>query len=167
MARRLKSRATEPRPPTPTPAELALSAFVGPVKKGRKKSPGSHRKAHIEQVTDMVKHRDYADMTPGRLVALYWLCHERVYGVAPTELNTAAAWNRAMKSAGKMVAEHFDGDVQRAVVFMRWVWNDERRKEEWRRANKRNGRRITWQGQFVRDYLITDWRASVMRARGG
>ncbi len=140
-----------------------MAAFVGGPRKRR--NAGSNRAQHISEVCERIARGHWAEMTAGRLVALYWIMHEKIYGITPTELNKAAAWERAMKSAGKMVKDNFDGDVGQAVQFMRWVWTEAMRKEKWARDNEKNVRRITWQNQFMHDYLITDWRASEMRKR--
>jgi len=162
VTRRLKHRAGES---PPTEAQVALDAFVGPPRS--RKSAAPRRKQHIEEMTERMKRKSWEGITPGKLVALYWLCHQRVYGVVPAELDKAPTWRSAMQGAGSMVKRHFDGDVQRAIIFMRWVWTQEQSREEWRRANnKSGGRRISWQNQFHHDYLISDWRAAAMRARG-
>lgn len=148
----------------PTAAQTALDAFVGPARP--KKSAGSSRKRHIAEVAERMESKSWDGLTAGKLVALYWLCHERVYGTVPIELDKASTWEMAMKGAGLMVKQHFDGDVQGAVTFMRWVWTREQEYEDWRRKNNKHGRRITWQNQFRHDHLISDWRAAAMRARG-
>lgn len=141
-----------------------IDKFLG--KAPRKRSSGSLRKKHIEEVCDRMKRKHWDGMTPGKLVALYWLCHERVYDVPPMEIDKAATWEMVMKQAGSMVKRHFDDDMERAITFMRWVWTREQGREQWRRANSRDGQRLTWRNQFAQDYLITDWRAAAMRARG-
>lgn len=147
-----------------TDAAARLTAFLGPEpKKYPKRIPRTLRVKHIEEVRDRMKRKEYVGMTPGKLVAMYWVCHEKVYGVVPVEIDNSAAWKTAMLRAGSMVKRHFDGDMERAITFMRWVWTREQKNEEWRRANNRDGRRISWQNQFSHDFLITDWRAAGMR----
>lgn len=143
-------------------ASARMDAMLGPVP--RKRSPGLLRTKHIAEVSDRMARKEWDGMTPGKLVALYWICHEKVYGVVPLELDRAVTWETAMKVAGSMVKRHFDDDMERAITFMRWVWTREQRQEQWRRDNKREGRRINWKNQFSQDYLITDWRAAAMRA---
>ncbi len=142
-------------------ATARIDSFLG--KAPRKRSSGALRKKHIEEVSDRMKRKDWSGMTPGKLVALYWLCHEKVYGMTPVEIDKTAPWETVMKVAGAMVKRHFDGDMERAITFMRWVWTREAEREKWRRANKRDGMRINWRTQFSQDYLITDWRAAAMR----
>lgn len=144
-------------------ADGVMKSFVG--KGSPKTSVGTRRSQHIAEVRERMKRKDWEGMTPGKLVALYWLCHEKVYGVVPVEIDTAAAWERAMKVAGAMVKRHFDSDMERAITFMRWVWTREAEREEWRRSNNRDGQRLNWRNQFAQDFLITDWRAAAMRHR--
>ncbi len=138
-----------------------MDAFVGSTP--RKRSSGVLRKKHIEEVRGRMKTKDWDGMTSGKLVALYWLCHEKVYGVVPVELDRTTAWETAMKVAGSMMKRHFDEDIERAITFMRWVWTREADREKWRRDNQKDGQRINWRNQFAQDYLITDWRTAAMR----
>jgi hypothetical protein len=113
---------------------------------------------------ERVTARDWKGLTAGKLVALYWVFHEHVYGTIPAELDRATVWTMAMKCAGGMVRDHFDGDVEMAVRFMRWVWHREIGKEKWKREKNIQGtKRITWQNQFRHDYLVSDWRAEKSR----
>lgn len=167
-------------PPVEQPITLAsappdlLASFLGKPKKPRANNPGSRRKQYIEEMerridsqkraaTDKEREAVWADITAGQLVALYWVCHARLYGVVPSELDTASGWSQAMKAAGNMVKRQFDGDVQVAVRFMRWCWHREREREEWRRVNKVSGKRLIWQQQFLWPSLISDWRAEKIR----
>lgn len=143
-------------------ATKRMDAFLGPTP--RKRSAGTLRTKHIAEVRDRWKRKEWDGMTAGKLVALYWLCHEEVYGVVPAEIDKANIWATAMMAAGSMVKRHFDDDIERAITFMRWVWTREQGREKWRRENKRDGQRINWKNQFSQDYLITDWRAAAMRA---
>lgn len=147
-------------------ATASLEAFLGPTPKKHPtgRAVARIRKKHIAEVRDRWARKHWDGMTAGKLVALYWLCHEKVYGVVPVEIDRATTWEQVMKIAGSMVKRHFDDDVERAVVFMRWVWTREQGREKWRRDNKRDGYRLTWRNQFSQDYLITDWRAAAMRA---
>jgi hypothetical protein len=158
-----------------------LANFIGDVEayKRRKKqrskaTPSSQRKQQILAIEQRIESQKTArteaereacwqGVTAGQLVALYWVCHVKLYGVAPAELEAATTWSNAMKCAGSMVAKQFDGDVQRAVHFMRWTWLREREREEWRKARKIDGKRLTWQQQFIYLNLVTDWRAAKVR----
>lgn len=161
---RVIKQPTQPQQASP-PVDL-LADFLGPEKKSKSKSAnqaGSRRRAHIADVAQRVESKDWNDAGPRHLVALYWFCHTKVYGTEPKELDTAAAWTRAMMFAGKLVREEFEGDVQLAIRFMRWTWNREKEREAWRRQNRRSGGRITWQQQFVHRYLVSDWRTDKTR----
>lgn len=172
---RAKGPSAEPQPVTLASASAdLLASFLGKPKKPRANNPGSRRKQYIEAMekrvdsqkqahTDLERDAVWADMTAGQLVALYWVCHHRLYGVVPGEIDTAAGWSRAMKAAGSMVKNQFEGNVQLAVRFMRWCWHREREREEWRRKNKVPGKRIIWQQQFLWPSLVSDWRAEKVR----
>lgn len=157
MPRHIKSRIGEKTQPAD------IDKFLG--KAPRKRSAGSLRKKHIEEVAERMRRKDWDGMTPGKLVALYWICHEMVYGHPPVEIDKVSAWEIAMKAAGSMVRRHFDGDIERAITFMRWVWTREQEREKWRRENKRDGQRLTWRNQFTQDFLISDWLTAGERRR--
>ena len=153
MPRHLRSKADS--------ANARMDAMLGPAPK--KRSSCTLRTKHIAEVRERMLRKEWNGRTPGKMVAMYWLCHEKVYGVPPLELNKTTAWQTAMKMAGGMVKRHFDDDMERAITFMRWVWTSEAEREKRRRENKRDGQRLNWKNQFSQDYLITDWRAAAMR----
>jgi hypothetical protein len=157
MARHLESVAGQG-----TTAAQIMDDFCGPAPK-RRSSPGSARKRHIAEVKERLPKKDWKGMTPEKLVALYWVCHEQVYGMPPVELDRPRMWTGAMSAAKRMVRDHFDDDMDKAMSFMKWVWNREQEIEEWRRRKNKVGRRIKWRTLFVYDELITDWRAAMMR----
>ncbi len=145
----------------------SLEGFLGSAKPRKRASAGTRRNDYIAEVRTRMQTKDWTGMTAGKLVALYWLCHERVYGTPPVELNKAKIWEMAMMAAGTMVRDHFDGDVQVAIRFMRWVWTREQSREDWRRKNNTTtGRRISWHNQFKHHYLVTDWRTEKVRRQG-
>lgn len=169
MARRIVSRAKDAHHAKDAHQEATdrLNDFVGSDKPRRARGFDKQRRTGIiDEVRGRMKLADWRGMSAGRLVGLYWICHEMVYGVPPGELNNTTNWRNAMLAAGKMVTVHFDGDVYRAVEFMQWVWTREKGREEYRRKTEAPGFRITWKYQFTRENLITDWRASLFRNRG-
>lgn len=172
MPRRIKSRA--PADDEKAAAVARMEAFVGKpnVRKAaerenkRRRTPGARRHETIEKVRERMRARDWTgEITATQLVALYWLCHEHVYGTPPIELDKVGLWNRVCMLAATMVKTHFDGDYDRAIVFMRWVWAKEQGKEKWARENKKETRRISWQNQFVHGHLITSWRTAGIRSQ--
>jgi hypothetical protein len=119
------------------------------------------RRRAIVEMDAMAESGDWSAAKGHHLVALYAWCHNAVYGVEPLELDSRA-WAIAGTCATRMVEQHFDQDPGKAIEFMRWAWDREREREEWRRANGRSGRRIGWQLQFSGS-LITDWKLDIAR----
>jgi len=147
-----------------SPAQL-VAELVGEPTKRSGGTPKRQRHAMIEDVRRRWKEGDWDGMKPGRLVAVYYVCHEMVYDVAPTEVDTAGNWKRAMMGAGKLVKEL--GSVDAALEFIRWVWLRERGREKWRRDNGNQGSRIGWRLQLVNPQaLLTDWRVEKARKQG-
>lgn len=165
----IKSRATVA--PRQQPSDL-LESFIGTaeqrkqIAKRPKPSAGARRKEFIAEVERRIAEQDWSGTKPGLLVALYWSCHVKVYGVVPAELDSATTWTTAMKAAGNMVRFYFDNDVQSAIKFMRWLWTREQGREQWRRKNMVSGARITWVRQFCRGENVSDWRADKLRHQG-
>lgn len=146
-----------------------LESFIGTqaerqkIAKRSKPHPGQRRKQQIAEIERRIAAKDWDGMTSGLLVALYWTCHRKTYGVEPAELNTASTWTKAMKSAGKLVIDQFDGDVDLAIKFMRWLWTREQSREQWASKNGIDRSRITWIRQFCRVENVSDWRADKVR----
>lgn len=99
--------------------------------------------------------------SPAHLVAVYYMCHERVYGVVPAELDQAKAWKLATVAASQLVRDEFGGSFASALVFVRWVWE----REEQRRLSNRTTEawRISWQQMFRKRSMLTDWRVAMAR----
>lgn len=104
---------------------------------------------------------EWEGATGGHLVALYDKFHSTVYGVA-SDLDRKG-WMYATSAADRMVLRDFEASPANAVRFMRWLWKEEARREEWRRENHRDGRRIGWRLQFCFGTLIADYRVHVAR----
>ena len=167
----IKSRVATMANPQPTVSDL-LEGFIGTAEqrqkasKRRKPSPGARRKEYIAEVERRIAEQDWSGTKSGLLVALYWSCHVKVYGVVPAELDSASTWTTAMKAAGNLVNFQFGGDVQMAIKFMRWLWTREQGREQWRRKSQISGGRITWVRQFCRFESVSDWRADKVRHQG-
>jgi len=111
----------------------------------------------IADIERRVAENDWRSLKPAQLVAVYAWCHDRAYGVRPDDL-TGATWSDARKRAGLMVKRDFGGDVDAALEFLRWVWGREEGRIEWKKANGRPIRRLTWHDQFTARWLLSDYR---------
>ncbi len=112
---------------------------------------------------------DWDGANPARvgelLVALYIVCHEKVYGVRPAEI-TSIVFPQAASLARKLHFDEFKGDVHAVVQYVRWAWTREIKKERWRRENMpESTTRIGWRIQFTSSYLLTDYRIAQARER--
>lgn len=137
--------------------------------KQRRKTAGgskSRRTELIAEIEQRIAAQDWSNVTPSLLVALYWSCHTKVYGIEPREIDTTSKWVTAVKMASSFIKTQFDDDAQLAVRFMRWLWTREQQREQWRRQNQRSGMRITWYQQFGRYEYVSDWRADKVRRQG-
>lgn len=147
-----------------TAAAATLEEWAGV---GKKKAPSrgpDPEKARAE-LAEMMLASDYSKATATHLVALYEWCHERIYGVRPTEIGTRAAWKQVAFAAGKIMREEFRGDPVAVVDFVRWTWRREKGREDARRAGRNtNIGRVGWRLQFAMRYLVTDYRIDAARS---
>jgi hypothetical protein len=116
-----------------------------------------------DELDRMIANDDFAPCTAIHLVALYLKLHVKVYGIEAIDCGpsdrTAAAGRAAV-----MIRENFDGSGEAAVEFLRWTWTREKDRENFRRANRRSGNRITWRLQFSSSLLI-DYRLDLARKK--
>lgn len=152
--------------PVPAPAEdapgAALLASLGPEKPKRKRTPSDAKRnlaKALGELDDVIAKRRQAE--PRHLVALYAHAHRETYGVPPEELNRPEEYMGAVSGARSLVAQAFDGDIWKAIEFMRWVWQEQRGLTKWKRANDVPIKRVGWRLQFVSRSLVTDYRAAM------
>ena len=109
----------------------------------------------------MAKAGDWGDATGMHMVALYGFMHQEVYGFEPLELDKKA-WASGAKHALRCCEKFFGADYGALAEFMRWCWKREIERETWRKANQRDGARLTWRWQFAAQ-LVSDYRVHAQR----
>ena len=114
-----------------------------------------------QEARAFVEAGDWSRATPAHFVALYAIGHLNVYGVEPGEL-TPPLRLAAAGAAARMLQNDFGGDAGKMHAFVRWTWERELEREQWRRDNGREGGRISWRLQFSRA-IWTDWRLDLAR----
>lgn len=145
----------------------SVDAFVGnrrPRRRGRPQASEHAVGLYIEDAVARARSGDWHGVDPGQvgglMVALYIVCHERVYGVRPMEAMTGDAFPAASLAAKQMHVGAFKADVLEMVEFIRWTWDREKARDRARRET----RRIGWRLQFDLG-LFTDYKADQMRKR--
>jgi hypothetical protein len=113
-------------------------------------------------VTNALDTGDWTGARPKHFVRLYGMLHRRVYGVEARELRNSLTMRAATRFATMQFQNEFNSDPVEMADFMRWCWERELGREEWRRRNGRSGGRIEWRLQFGPS-LVTDWRIDVAR----
>lgn len=119
---------------------------------------------YIRQIDGMIDSGEY-DMTPRLWVALFCWLHEAVYGVECVE-ETRMAWGTASTRANAMLKEEFEGDEDEFMAYMKWIAQEEERRELWRRTNQRPGKRLTWRDFFLYKTKLSDYRLARLRTKG-
>ena len=102
---------------------------------------------------------------PSLLVGLYCWAHVEVYGV-PVVAEVRHYYVTAQQGAKRLLEQEFKGDMEEALRWMRWLWARELDHEEWRRANGRTGRRLTWRQVFIERFGLTELRVQDARVGG-
>lgn len=141
--------------------------FAPPRKKSR--SQGTTKQHLLELVQTVTKYIDdewpEEDERPSLLVAMFCWAHELVYGVSCVN-EVARTFKRSTFMAARLVREEFNGSFDDAVDYMRWVWRNERRAEQWRRANTGYGRILTCYEVLRGDTLLKRMRLEQARKDG-
>lgn len=107
---------------------------------------------------------EWAGSKGSTFIGLYAMCHEMVYGVIPDELYSAGMFRAAAKSAANALHELFDDEPVRVVLFIKWAWEREKRKNEWALRQGFDRNRLSWKWQFSPN-MLTDWRISLTQKR--
>lgn len=108
---------------------------------------------------------DWPQKTPAMLVALFCWAHEAIYGVSCIS-EVARVFNGAVSAADKLVRDEFDGSLEHASEYLRWVWRREREREQWRRKNTGFGRVLSWRNVFLHRELVKEMRLDAVRTKG-
>jgi hypothetical protein len=114
------------------------------------------------QVEEMGASGEWQKADALHLVLLYAELHRQVYGADALEIAAVKALTLAARAARNLADLYFEGDYGAVVSFMRWSWKREQEREEWRRANNREGGRLGWRLQFSAS-LVSDYRVSERR----
>jgi hypothetical protein len=125
----------------------------------RKRTPGISDSLFAklrEEAIECAQRGDWSLAGPRHFVAHYAHLHERVYGLAPSELDSKAR-TRATFVVTRLLEREFGGDKKLLASYCRWIWNRENGRHEYRRANGRPLTRMTWNLAFG-GYCVTDWR---------
>lgn len=148
----------------------AVDAFAGAGKKRKRRgtSPKRRLDAGLADVERRIAERDWDNMRPMTLVSVFVWCHRRTYGVTPAELEKAPALSRACMLAANLVKREFENDFDAALAFIRWTWEREDGREQWRRRNQRDGSKpLSWSNQFSpAPWLMTDYKVHLQRMKG-
>jgi hypothetical protein len=152
----------------PPDAALRLEDALGPLGKRRapKLPPVRERVPRaLAEVERRLAADDWQDVTPGLLLAVHCWCHRRVYGADP--IFTSGDWKLALLRAGSLVKRQFDGDATAALAYVRWSWQREGRRENYRRGTNGevNGSSLGW-ALVLGGRLLTDYRVHLARTRG-
>lgn len=150
------------------PASFAgLAGWAKAEKRPPRKRGGGVAASSMQSATTEAERRggsgDWEGARPLVFVAAYARLHELVYGLAPAELGPQER-KVAACAAARMLKREFDGDAAAMAVFVQWAWKREQGREKWRRANGRQGFRMTWRLLFG-GAILTDHRLEQLRSK--
>lgn len=132
-----------------------------PMRPERKPRLTFNRKRVRQELLDIQAREAWHELQPSHFVLLHIALHKWCYSVEPVLTNSDLA--KAESAARRMLAEEFNGDVAVMVDYVRWVWSDEREREQWRRTNSRGGGVLSWFDVFAARRRLTEYR--VYRSR--
>lgn len=145
-------------------AAAELEAWAA--KPSRRMRSGGTLSESIEDARRMMSEGCWDGAMPRHFVALWAICHERVYRVSAESDLKGMALKSATHAAGRMLREEFGGDASEMAAFIRWCWVREDGKDRWCREKGFERRaRIEWRKQF-NGALLADWRLDMVRKEG-
>ena len=118
----------------------------------------------IDEVEEAIVADDFSLFAARHWVALYHLMHVRVYGVAPAELVSKTRTIAAARAA-RMLDKEFAGDKAKFAAYLRWVWNRELSRVEYRKREGKELVRVGW-GLCFNGLLLTDYRVAMVQKGG-
>ena len=143
------------QPELPTQQQEAVAAWAKqlPRKQRPPTNGGLQRKKVVDELSAMLESDEWGQARPVHLVELYCLLHENVYGVEALDLRGQLNRQACARMVLTMLRRDFDDEVPALVDYMRWSWQREESREEWRRRNNTGRRRLTWRIQFGGELL--------------
>lgn len=146
-------------------ARLALQLGKSRPKQSRRGTSVANLKKLVDTFETSAEFEDWPQKTPAMLVALFCWAHEAIYEVSCVS-EVASVFNGAVSAATKLVKDEFDGSLEHAAEYLRWVWARERSREAWRRKNTGFGRVLSWRHVFHQRELIKEMRLDAARTKG-
>lgn len=113
------------------------------------------------EMQGMLDSKDWSDLKPRHLLALYDLMHLQCYGVEAVMTGTER--HIFVLRAGGFWKREFDGDIEKVRSFFQWVWTKEIKDEKWRRENGRTGWMPLSFGQTISGQTVTRYRVALNR----
>lgn len=147
-----------------------FKAFIGEAKpkpQGPRKSHGAwtatleqFKKAGLD-ATERMQTGNWEEAHPLTFLALFNLCHERMYGVEALEIKEATKRKTLMFSVYQVIKEQFNDDCDEYAEFVRWLFEERERKDQWIRSkgDKTCVRINAW--SLTKLSLIADYKVSI------
>ena len=110
---------------------------------------------------EMMRTGDFERADALHFLAVHDYLHEQIYGVPDPDVMGPALRISRTQVQGMLTAL----GSKKLTDFVRWAWNEERRRETWRRENHRDGARMSAQRLFSRSKL-TEFYIAVQRQKG-
>ena len=117
----------------------------------------------LSEAAVMMASGSWSEAKPRHFVALWAMCHERVYRATALGELAGIGWRASVKAAADMHRDEFGGDGDEMAGFVRWCWLREEGKDRWCRERGFERRtRLTWRAQFG-GTALADYRVELAR----
>ena len=121
---------------------------IGSLKSRKPAKRALFRSAYVQEARSRVEAENFEGVKPSIMVAIYCLCHEKVYGQWPIDLDDDVEWRLAMFTVKRLADKYFPASSVPMVEFLVWAWDREKDTERWRQANGRESKRLVWRWLF-------------------
>ena len=143
----------------------AVAAFLDSGPKRKRKKSEKPIMALVEEAKVKARSGDWSDSRGKVFVGLYAICHEMVYGEISIELDRVSSVTAGARAANTALHNYFDDSPDQLVEFVKWSWEQEKRKNSWALRNGIERKPLSINFQFS-PKLIQEYRISKRRNRG-
>lgn len=120
----------------------------------------SWKKARHEML-EKAQSGDWANTKPLHLLVLHCELFNKIYKFEALD-TYGKMRTHAVFAVANLLKTAFNGDVEKIVAYVKWVWTREEEREEYRKANGKGGQTLGWKLVFSH-HLLNDFANDLRR----